>query len=381
MELVALHFFPFPHVFRGERYEGYSVAWPKPCLTCDRQCEASARPGLQLCSYGVNYQRFDDDLLVAGVIVLDYPYTSSARKKVLKRERGAAILRADIEAALNRTKQWDEALEAELRRRKDEIIADYRESRDYQAEIAQLLRPEMERALAQVHDYKQFVQQIIQNMNVILETRYPGRDLEEGLAAASHEEVAIYWAARLMDGKLDSYLYLMYPEKIHDEREWSRFRFHGLVTKYRKIYQRRIESRRLDLVLLGESRSDVVGNSRAISIIPHTFIDNAIKYAPEGTRVELAFLEKSGRILFSVGSFGPVIEADEQEKIFDVSYRGRAAIRWNSEGTGFGLASAQNVAKQIGTVIRVVQDDQPGPEATFWTTFSVELEAAEPSVS
>src|SRR3972149_11538600 len=101
MERVALHFFPFPHVFRGGRDVGYSVGWPRPCLTCDRNCEASLQSGLQLCSHGVNYQRFDDDFIVAGVIVRDYPYMSSARKKALKQVGAAAIRRADMEAALN----------------------------------------------------------------------------------------------------------------------------------------------------------------------------------------------------------------------------------------------------------------------------------------
>lgn len=376
MERVALHYFPFPHVLRGVRYDGYSVSWPKPCSNCDRQCEESTSPDLELCSYGVNFQRFDKDLLVAGVVVRDFPTVTQARRKALKLVGSGTVTRAEIEAALKHTKDWDSSLVNDLREQKDAVIAEYRESKGYQSEILEQLRPEMERELGQMHDYKQFVQQIIHNMNVLLAERYPdaGEELEDMLEVATNEEVAIYWAARLMEEKLDAYLYLSYPDRINDDRSW--FRFHGLVTKYRKIYQGQLESKHLRMSINGQSWGDVYGNSRAISLIPHTLIDNAIKYAPEGTSVDLNFSETDDNISFSVGSFGPRIHGREREKIFDVFFRGRAAREWDSEGIGFGLASAQNIAKAIGTVIKVKQDSASGPEGSHWTVFSVELSRA-----
>ena len=44
------------------------------------------------------------------------------------------------------------------------------------------------------------------------------------------------------------------------------------------------------------------------------------------------------------------------------------------EGTGFGLGSAQNVAKAIGTRITVEQTSTAGPDETLWTEFGVVLQ-------
>jgi len=326
----------------------------------------------------VNFIRVDPDLLVAGIVVYDFPQITSARKKMLRQVGRASVSRADVDETVRAARASTRELALELRAKKDAIVAEYRNSREYQQEIVELLRPEVQEALGQVHDYKQFVQQIIQNMNVILETRFPRIPLEEQLDAASHEEAAIYWAARLMEEKLDAALYLMYPDRINDLHERKRFRFHGAVTKYRKIYQRRLEAKHLNLVLEGESYGQVEGNPRAIPIIAHSLIDNAIKYAPEGTAITLRFRETSDWIDFSVISSGPPILPGERGRIFDLFYRGEIARKRDSEGTGFGLASAQNIAKAIGTVVTVQQGNDVGPEDTRLTTFAVRLEVASP---
>lgn len=375
MEQLALTFFPYPHVFRGERREGAVTSWPDPCLSCNRQCESSHETGLRICSYGVNYQRVDPDLLVAGIVVSDYPTArTGARQKVLRQVRAERITRAQLEKTLAKGVEATAALERELQSRRDQIIADYRESEKYQTDVVGLLRPDLERTLAQVHDYKQFVQQIIQNLDVLLEMRFPGESIEEKLDKAHHEEVAIYWSARLMDEKLDAALFLLYPERIHELRERGRFRFHGLVTKYRKIYERQIDAKQLKVATLGDSFSDVEGNSRAIAIIPHAFIDNAVKYAPAGTKIVLAFEESDELIRFAVESYGPPVLEEERDHIFDLFVRGSEAQRRHSEGTGFGLASAQNVATALGLQLSFDQkQDRRGPNDTRWTIFGVTL--------
>ena len=229
MEELALHYFPFPHVFQGKRHDGFRARWAPPCSSCDRQCESSLSSELSLCSYGVNFIRVDEDLLIAGVVVRDYPVMTSARRKAIRAVGKGAVSKNEIQSAIDHAAKASKELEERFRRKQDELIAEYRDSKGYQAEIVEQLRPDIERALAQVHDYKQFVQQIVQNVNVILSERYPGENIDAQLAQATHEEVAIYWAARLMEEKLDAVLYVRYPERILEAREWARFRFHGLV--------------------------------------------------------------------------------------------------------------------------------------------------------
>ena len=288
------------------------------------------------------------------------------------------VTREYVDVVVQRSREATAELEADLKRRRDQVIADYQASKGYQADLLELLRPDLETALAQVHDYKQFVQQIAQNLDVLLETRFPGRPIDEKLDLASHEEVAMYWTAQLMDEKLDAALYLLYPERVHQEHERRTFRFHGLVAKYAKIYQNRISSKGLHLRYEGETWASVEGNRRAIALIPHALLDNAIKYAPEGTEIVLRFSDDAEAINFEVESIGPRIESNELRRIFEPFYRGKAAKTRHVEGTGFGLAEAQHVARAIGTEIMVSQRPQRHREG-FVTSFSIRIPRITPT--
>lgn len=358
MDELTLTYFPFPHVFRGVRRDGGVVPWAAKCSSCNRECEASPEKGLRLCSYGVNYQRVDSDLLVTGVVVRDYPgVPTPARQKALRRAGADAIARAQLEATLAQGTAMSLAEEEELRAAKDQVLADYRDTREYQKDAIELLRPDLQRTLGQVHDYKLFVQQIVQNIDVILETRFPGLSIDAKLDKADHEEAAIYWAAQLMDEKLDVALLLLNPNRIHELGDNKPFRFHGLVTKYRKIYQRQIDAKGLRVRQEGESYSNVEGNSRGLAVIVHAYIDNAVKYAPAGTAIVLAYEETNGELEFSVESLGPPVREHERSKIFDLFVRGEEAARRFSDGTGFGLASARVVADALGIRIGVDHGD------------------------
>lgn len=378
MEELTLQFFPYPHFLNGKRRAGALVAWPEACLKCDQQCRGTRTLGeVQLCSYGYNFLRVDEDFVVAGIVLSEWPLSNTPARIKARRLAGREVVHGDdLERVLERARAATEDMELEFRRQRDELIAAYKESEGYQSEILDRLRPEMQRALAKVHDYKQFVKQIVQNMNVLLAERYGGLELDPQLDVATHEERAIYWAARLMEEKLDAALFVEYPERIHALKEIRRFRFHGMVTKYRKIYQRDFEERHLKLRLSGgESRGDIEANPKAVSIIPHSLIDNAIKYAPEGTEIALDVEETDAIVQLRVGSFGPRIHDDERESIFDPFVRGRDAIAQQTEGTGFGLAAAQTIAKAIGSEIRMTQAAAP-VAGCYWTEFSVEFRLA-----
>jgi K+-sensing histidine kinase KdpD len=374
--LIVDPFFPYPHVVAGKRREGYLRSWPSRCTTCNRECERSETEGLALCSYGVNYYRFSKQLLVAGVVVRDYPRTSPARNKMLRKTTGdEPISAAEIEKARQTYLATAAERDRELRFRQEEAIEEYRRSKTFATDWLTSLRPEIMKALGQVHDYKQFVSQVIQNLNVILQTKYRG-NTDEILEKATHEETSIYWAARLMEEKLGSALFLLNPERITDDPKYTQV--HQMVTKYRKIYTRAFEAKKVRLTSIGSSFGYVLGNPKALGVIPHTFIDNALKYAPSGSEVKVSFAEDNRAISLSVSSYGPHILESEREKIFDPFYRGEAARRNTSEGTGFGLALAKVIAQSAGVEITFQQDPEETPHMGYATTFTAQFQREYP---
>ncbi|SMD18688.1 sensor histidine kinase [Kibdelosporangium aridum] len=370
MDPVALQFLPYPHVFRGERRDGIHIPWPDRCGSCNRQCESAASSGVGLCSYGLNYARIDDDLLVAGVVARDYPTHLAAHRRMVKKLGKKTIVLTDLRAVIDAASAADARFASEVDDAKRAIIEEYKASAGYLDDIVRALRPDVQRSLAQVHDYRQLITQIVQNVNVIVETAEPGTEFEVALSSAAPELRAIYWAARLLESKLEAALYLMYPEKIDDPKSKKNFRLHGLVTKYSRIYGSTFQSKDLKVVTAGGSWGSLHANPDAVGVIPHAFLDNAAKYAPPGTTITLWFAEDEEHITFEVESFGPPIRPHEFTQVFDLFFRGEAAQAQSVEGTGFGLALASHIACVIGAQLSVNQGGRKGPDGTVITSFT-----------
>jgi signal transduction histidine kinase len=244
----------------------------------------------------------------------------------------------------------------------------------FRTEYISGLKAEILRGLSFVHDYKQINAEISQNINVVLETRYQGATLEEKLSSATREEKAIYAASKFLEEKLNVAKFLVQPEWLLMASECRRFRVHGLVLKYIRIYQSHFDSRRVALTLEGESYKEILANPTACGVIPHTLIDNALKYAPAHSSVEVFVQDEDDGVYLEVCSFGPRLEKKEHKKIFHPFYRGREASRLVEEGAGYGLYVSQLVAKQhLGTAIAVVQEEKPNDHGReyVWTTFSM----------
>jgi K+-sensing histidine kinase KdpD len=315
---------------------------------------------------------------VAGVVVRDYDRMTAARAKMLRKSSGAdPIAAADIERAKDGYLASRDAYEKDLQAGKAEALSEYRNSKGFASDWLTNLQPQIRQALGQVHDYKQFVAQIIQNLNVILQTKYPGLTTDEMLVKASHEEVSIYWAARLMEEKLVAALFLLNPERVGENQ--VHYSFHKMVTKYRKIYARAFDAKNVRVISTGSSFGYVYGNAVAVGVIPHTFIDNALKYSPPGSEVTIDYTEDERSIRLAVASYGPKIFPDEDERIFDPFYRGRAARDVANEGTGFGLGLAKVIAQASGVRLSVEQSENESPRLGYLTTFRAQFERAHPA--
>lgn len=65
-------------------------------------------------------------------------------------------------------------------------------------------------------------------------------------------------------------------------------------------------------------------------------IENAIKYTPDGGRIEVQTQEVDDKVIFSVKDNGPGISKEDQEHIFEKFFRGQAQLS-PIKGTGLGL--------------------------------------------
>lgn len=88
------------------------------------------------------------------------------------------------------------------------------------------------------------------------------------------------------------------------------------------------------------------GRLRELALI---LIDNAVKYSPPGTPVEVAVVARPPRL--TVRDHGPGMTPEDAERAFDRFFRGSASTR--SAGSGLGLAIARSIAGRHGAGVRL----------------------------
>jgi two-component system sensor histidine kinase KdpD len=88
-------------------------------------------------------------------------------------------------------------------------------------------------------------------------------------------------------------------------------------------------------------------------------LDNAIKYTPKGTPIDLAASVEDGEIIFAIEDRGPGIPAGEEERIFDKFVRGSAT----GGGIGLGLTICRAITAAHGG--RIWAENRQGGGAAF----------------
>lgn len=331
---------------------------------------------IHTCRWGADFLRPNQNLTIVGLAVVGHESAGQARKKHMVKQGKDVVRRVEVDRLLSALTQKEQHEAVVLEQARQDFLREYQASERYKADLGDILKPSVEQALSQVHDYRAFTAQIIQNMNVILQSRFPGEELEAQLRKASHSEKAIYWAARLMETKLTAALFFMYPDRIDHPTKCTDVRFHGIVNKYWRIYEPSFHEKDLHVNVRGASYGHVFLNPEALGTIPHAFLDNALKYSPRGGNVDVVFTEDDAYITYAVSSLGPRIRKEEQAQIFTMFFRGAHARAIDSEGTGFGLALAAAVAERIGADLSVKQEEPAvaRPDGLRLTTFTLRVQ-------
>ncbi len=369
MEEVSSKFIPVPHLSDGVRSQGFIADWTKTCDRCNRQCESSTSSDISLCSYGVNYAKATPDILLFGFLIRGKTLTA-AQSKAVKLNPKSIVSREHVEKTLKQLRS-DIGLFREIEIRvREKLLEEYRVNSMFEMDLLELLKPEIKKSLAFLHDYRQFASRVKQHINVILQTRYPYPEIEKQLASAHTSEKAIYHSAVMMDDKLETALLLTQPERLKNARR-SQFGLHGFILKHLRIYQVAFDEKDIRVLHTGHSYGQITA-PQAFAAIPHAFLDNALKYSSRGSQAVLSFTEDAECIDFAVTSFGPKIEAEETQSIFELFRRGKAGVAQREEGSGIGLFLAQFIARDLGTEIKVKQSAEKTVYG-YETTFSIRL--------
>lgn len=120
------------------------------------------------------------------------------------------------------------------------------------------------------------------------------------------------------------------------------------------------DTKKIDLGLHAEDGVAVEGDAETLRILLNNLIDNAIRYTPEGGRVDVAVAPGTTTCTLTVQDSGPGIPEDELSRVFDRFYR---VAGTGVEGSGLGLAIVKQIATAHHAEVRLY-NTRPGLCAT-----------------
>ena len=147
---------------------------------------------------------------------------------------------------------------------------------------------------------------------------------------------------------------------------------HGLACRVAKRYQALASQRNMRIAVSGSS-VEVSGDPTLLERIVANLVDNAVKYSPPDTtvQVEVSCEEQWARL--TVRDEGPGITPEHVPHLFTRFFRGDPA-RPRAEGSGLGLSIAKVGAEAHGGTLEYLGDTHGG-------VFRLTLPTAEPSHS
>ena len=169
---------------------------------------------------------------------------------------------------------------------------------------------------------------------------------------------------RLLD-MINTMLVISRAEAGVQKLDWQSVDLTGLVRDAGGLFETTARDKDLQLSIATREPHRINGDARMLQRMVANLLDNAIRYTPQGGRIDIAVQRKpSGHVKMIFRDSGVGIRAEDLPRIFERFFRCDPSR--SQTGTGLGLSLAQAVAHAHGGEIEVISE--PGQGSTFSVT-------------
>lgn len=155
-----------------------------------------------------------------------------------------------------------------------------------------------------------------------------------------------------------------------DAGEYTPLKTQFNVSELTKKIQSNFAQRYAERPVIGNIQEGIcmVGEELLVELMFSNLIENAIKYSPKYSSVNIDLYSDNQHIIFEVTDEGSGISAEEKNRVFDKFYRtGNEGTR-TTKGTGLGLYLCQQIARNHQATIDIKNNGLQG--SVFTVTFS-----------
>ncbi|MCD8253947.1 MAG: ATP-binding protein [Oscillospiraceae bacterium] len=124
------------------------------------------------------------------------------------------------------------------------------------------------------------------------------------------------------------------------------------------VFERKINDKKLEVsVQLPEDAIIVRGDPDAINQVIYNLLENAVKFAPEGTELGVSLWKQHDKAYISIKNHGETIPPDELALIFDRFHKTDKSRSLDRDGVGLGLYIVKNILNSHREDIEVTSRD------------------------
>ncbi len=136
------------------------------------------------------------------------------------------------------------------------------------------------------------------------------------------------------------------------------FDLNELIIRTLLNFETRAEDKKLDMdVQLPEVHMTVTADPDSITQVLYNLLDNAVKFADEGSTITVALWKQNGKAYVSVKDHGDTIPADDLPLVFDRFHKSDRSRSKDRDGVGLGLYLVKSILDAHNEDIAVTSSD------------------------
>ena len=134
-------------------------------------------------------------------------------------------------------------------------------------------------------------------------------------------------------------------------------------------FKNKAKRKNIQVVFKRQSEVMISSDAKAIERVLNNLLDNAFKYSPENSTIEIDLRKQGESIRLAVIDQGEGVAEEEQDLVFKRFFRTASARANTQQGSGLGLAIVKNLVYNLQGDVGVQSRPEGGSE--FWFTIPI----------